>query len=63
MSRVGNIFELLSDENDEGGARAAVANAEPSSQVKKQEQTKQKSAAPQKTQRSTFRMGSFSFIN
>lgn len=44
MSRVGNIFELLSDENDEGGHRP-VANTE--SGVKKQEQ-KPKAAAPTK---------------
>jgi len=48
MSRVGNIFELLSDENDEGGVRP-VANTEGGQ--KKQEQPKAKtSAAPAKPQ-------------
>lgn len=50
MSRVGNIFELLSDENDEGGVRPARSVANTDVSGPKKQETKPKAAAPAKPQ-------------
>jgi len=51
MNRVANIFELLSDENDDGGARRPTAVANVETGAKKPEQKQQKPAANAQTQK------------